>query len=120
MSWRRFAVLLRGLPIESEYKTAVRNTTDLSDLPAPEPGIYGPWSQADMLLARMGDLLSHWLWMNADAEKRPATPPPPYPRPGVDDASNVRAISLEAAAYLEYVREHHGAAPPPDWKPVLA
>jgi hypothetical protein len=118
LSWRRFGVLLRGLPVESEYKTAVRNTVDLSDLPDPEPGIYGPWSQADMLLARVGDLLSHWLWMNADPEKRPAAPPFPYPRPGVAD--NVRAISEEALAYLEYKRLHQGADPPPDWKPALA
>lgn len=120
MSWRRFGVLLRGLPVESEYKTAVRNTVDLSELPDPEPGIYGPWSQGDMLLARVGDLLTHWLWANADPEKRPAKPPPPYPRPGVDAPSNVRAISEEALAYLEYKRQNQGADPPADWKPALA
>jgi len=119
MSWRRFGVILRGLPIESEYKTAVRNGIDLSDLPPPEPGVYGPWPQTDMLLARIGDRLSDWLWMNADPKTRPAQPPPPHPRPGVDH-SNVTAISPAALAYLEYVRENHGAAPPDDWKPALA
>lgn len=118
MSWRRFAVVLRGLPLESEYKTALRNTIDLSELPAPEPGIYGPWSQGDQLIARVGDLLQHWLWMNADPEKRPTAPPPPYPRPGV--GSNVRPINPAAMAYLEYKRAHRGADPPDDWKPALA
>lgn len=119
MSWRRFAVILRGLPVESEYKTAVRNEIDLSDLPPPDPGVFGPWPQTDMLLAGIRDLLAHHLWMIADPEHRPARPPAPYPRPGVE-TSNVSAISEEAALYLEYVREHHGEHPPDDWKPALA
>lgn len=117
MTWRRLGVLLRGLPVDSEYKTALRNTVDFSALPDPEPGVYGPWPQTDMLLARVGDLLNHYIWMSADPEKRPATPPSPYPRPGVA-SSNVRPISAAALAYLEYKREHQGADPPPDWKPA--
>ena len=115
MSWRRFTVILEHLPAESEYKTALFASVDRSQLPPPEPGVYGPWSQTDMLLARVGDFLSHWLWMNADPEKRPPVPPPPYPRPGVED--NVRPISKAALAYLEYVREHRGEHPPDDWRP---
>ena len=116
MSWRRFAVILERLPPESEYKTELLRRTDLAALPAPPPGVFGPWSQSDVLLARVGDLLSHWLWMNADAEQRPSAPPPPYPRPGV--ASNVRPISAEALAFLEYKRDHQGADPPEGWKPT--
>jgi hypothetical protein len=118
MSWRRFAVLLTGLPVDSEFKTALRNATDLDDLPEPEPGIYGPWPQTDMLLARGLDMFAHWMWANSDPDHRPAQPPPPYPRPGVVEG-NVHAISEEALAYLEYKREHRGADPPADWKPVL-
>jgi hypothetical protein len=116
MSFRRLAVLLERLPVESEYKTELRETTDLTALPPPEPGSYGSWSQLELLVARLGDRMDHWLWMNADPKSRPASPPSPWPRPGVDD--NVRAISPEALAYLEYVREHHGEAPPDDWRPA--
>ena len=119
MSCRRLSIVLERLPAESEYKTELRDAVDLKALPAPEPGAYGPWSQSDMLLARVGDLLSHWLWMNADPKGRPAQPPPPYPRPGVEDGASVTPISPEALAYLEYMRDHGGAAPPDDWQPAL-
>ena len=119
MSWRRFAIILENLPGESAYKTALRNSTDLTALPPPEPGVYGPWPQTDLLLARLGDLMSHWLWMNADPQSRPAQPPQPYPRPGVEVGSNVRPISPAARAYLLYLEEHQGAAPPEDWEPEV-
>jgi hypothetical protein len=117
MSWRRFQVLLEHLPAESEYKTALRNQTDLSALPEPQPGVYGPWPQSDLLLARIGDLMQHWIWANSDAAQRSPTPPKPYPRPGVE--SNVRAISAKAAAYLEFKRTHQGADPPEGWEPEV-
>lgn len=119
MSWRRLGVVLRGLPVESEYKTALRNVTDLSALPEPEPGVYGPWPQTDLLIAQGLDMLNQWMWANSDPEKRPASPPPPWPRPGVAWPANVTAISDEAMAFLEYKRAHQGADPPPDWKPAL-
>lgn len=119
MSWRRFAIVLNRLPVDSEFRTELRDATDFSTLPPPEPGVYGPWPQSDLLLARIGDLMQHWLWANADPEQRPANPPPPYPRPGVE-LGNVRAISDEALAYLEYKRLNQGADPPADWKPALA
>lgn len=119
MSWRRFAIILGGLPIESQFKTAMRNTVDLSELPEPTPGVYGPWPQTDQLIARGLDLLEGWMWANSDPEKRPASPPPPYPRPGVDLPANVRAINSEAMAYLEYLRAHQGAEPPPGWEPEV-
>jgi hypothetical protein len=118
MSWRRFTLILNHLPPESAYKTALLNDTDLTSLPDPEPGVYGPWPQTDLLLARMGDLMQHWIWMNADEKTRPKQPPRPYPRPGVE-LSNVRPISPEALAYLEYLRTHHGEAPPDDWAPEV-
>lgn len=117
MSWRRFGVILRGLPIESRYLTAVRNATPPdAELPAPEPGVFGPWSQRDMLIARIGDGIDALLWQNAGDPQKPK--PKPYPRPGTQ--SNVVPISAEAVAYLEYQRAHRGAGPPEGWTPALA
>lgn len=116
MSWRRLAVLLEHLPIESAFKTAVRDATDLSALPEPEDGVYGPTSQAEVLIARVGDLVQHGLWMFADPDTRPKQAPTPYFRFG--ERSNVHPISAEAAAYMEYVRENR-RHPPDDWKPAI-
>lgn len=117
MSWRRFALVLDRLPEDSEFRTEIRESIDLTTLPEPEPGVYGRWSQGDMLLARIGDLLNHWLWMNADPEKRSQHSPEPYPRPGVG-SSNVVPISPAAAEYMAYVRKHR-CHPPDDWKPQV-
>jgi hypothetical protein len=112
MSWRRFGVILAYLPPESAYRTAVLNETDLDALPPPDPDVHGPWAHDELLLAAIIDRLGQLVWMQSDG-KHP--PPPPYPRPGV--RSNVRAISPFARAYLAYLEEHQGAAPPADWQP---
>lgn len=114
MSWRRFGVVLAHLPSESSYATAVRNATDLSDLPDPEPGVFGPWAHSEFLLAGIFDRLGQLVWMQGDGKK---PPPPPYPRPGIELPANVTPINPAAQAYLRYVEEHQGAAPPADWKP---
>lgn len=94
--------------------TAVRNDADPSRVPAPTHGVFGPWPQSDMLIARVGDLVEALLWQNAGD---PALPKPkPYPRPGTE---NVHPISEEALAYLEYKRDHQGADPPEGWVPDL-
>lgn len=114
MSWRRFGIVLAHLPSESAYLTAVRNTTDLSDLPDPDPDTHGPWALRDLLMAGIFDRLGQLIWMQTDGKK---PPPPPYPRPGVE--SNVRPISPAAVAYLRYLAEHHGEAPPDGWEPEV-
>jgi len=116
MSWRRLRVILDHLPAESAYRTAVWNALDgTENLAPPEPGVFGPWSQTDLLLARVGDLLDAQLWQNAGDANAPR--PKPYPRPGME--SKVSAVSEEAIEYLEYLREHHGEAPPDDWFPSI-
>lgn len=120
MSWRRLGLILRHLPPESQFKTALRDGLDIDwdALPEPDPNQHGPWTRGDMLQARTGDLLAHWLWMNSENAK--STPPPdPYPRPGVKPRKKVTPLNPAAVAYLQYLQEHHGAAPPPDWKPAV-
>jgi hypothetical protein len=116
MSWRRLRVVLDHLPSESAYLTATRNATDLSLLPEPDPDSHGPWAHADLLLAAIFDRLGQLVYMQSDG-KQP--PPPPYPRPGVQAKSNVTPISPAARAYLRYLEEHQGAAPPEDWEPEV-
>lgn len=119
LSWRRLGVVLSHLGPESAYLTAVRESLtpeELQAMAARSPDHHGVWSQADMLLARIGDLVSDLIWMNSSGE----TPrPDPYPRPGVD-RTVVKAISPYAEAYLREVERLHGAEPAPDWKPNLA
>ena len=114
MSWRRFGVVLSHLPSESAYMTALRDATDLEALPPPDLDRHGPWSHEALLLAGIFDRLGTLAWMQSDGKK---PPPPPYPRPGI--ASNVRAISPAARAYLEYLQAHHGEAPPDGWVPEV-
>lgn len=110
MSWRRLGVLLRDLPPESRYATAVRNNTDPGEAAPPPPGIFGPWSQADMLLALIADRLGDLMFMQSDQKgRRPA----PYPRPGT--SSKVTPINEAAAAYLLEVERRHGEAPEAGW-----
>lgn len=112
MSWRRFAILLNRLPVESEFKTELRNDTDLSALPPPDATKHGAWPQTDVLLASIFDRLGDLVYSQGGYEKAPMR----LPRPGVD---NVRAISEEALAYLEYKRAHRGADPPDNWTPEV-
>jgi hypothetical protein len=114
LSWRKLAVLLVNLPPESRFKA--EQLADLEDEPV-EPveddGKFGPWSQAEMLLARIGDGIDQLAFMWTDG-KGPR--PKPFPRPGVG-RTQVTPINKRAQAFLQYIRDHHGAAPPPDWEP---
>jgi hypothetical protein len=110
MSARRLSVLLRGLPVDSAYRAAVRDdmtpeqraevvsTTDSSR--------HGRWSLEAMLAARNGDLLSLLLWQNGGGK---GPQPEPFSRPGV---APQRAPFTEAAlTYLLKTREMRGAHP---------
>lgn len=118
MSWRRFSVVLRHLPRESAFKTALwESMTPQERAALPKPDGSGSWSHLELLAATQVDLLRHLLWQNSDG-KSPA--PEPTPRPGVE-GRKVVAISPEAEAYWRaYWREVerlHGASPAPDWTP---
>lgn len=116
MSWRRFQVVLDHLPSESAYVTAVRNSTDLSAVPEPQAGVFGPWAHSEFLLAGIYDRLGLLAHMQSDGK---APMPEPYPRPGVSPRASVSPISPKAAAYLAYLHEHRGEAPPEGWEPEV-
>lgn len=118
MSLRRFGVILQSLPSDSQYKTAVRDSgpIDWDNLPEPDPDVHGPWSETNLLLASLVDQVARARW---DFSDRKTPPPDPVRRPGVVTRNKVTPISPQAAAYLDYLREHQGAAPPPDWNPAV-
>lgn len=113
-------MILRRLPPESQFKSDLRDSLviDWDSLPEPDPNVHGPWTRGDMLMARVGDLLAHWLWMNSESAKN--TPPPePTSRPGVKPRKKVTPLNARTLAYFRYLEEHQGAAPPPDWNPAV-
>lgn len=109
LTWRRLGVLIRGLPVESLTRTAIRNETPVTALRSQSSDAdYGPWTQTDMLLAELIDL-TRWLqWAKTKSGQENRDHPKPFPRPGIDReiAPLAKVVNL-----LEYVRAHDGAAP---------
>jgi hypothetical protein len=105
LTYRRLAVLIdHALPGESATKTAMRDAlgdevlAKLSKVPSEG---HGRWSHAELLLARVIDLLGV---VASGMQLKEA--PPPYPRPGVA-AQKRRALSPEGHAYLMKIRREH-------------
>jgi hypothetical protein len=116
LSWRRLGVLIKHLPPESATKTSIRNATPVEQLQAvvdDSETKYGAWSQTDMLLAQLIDLVTWLQWAKTKAaDTRPNEPPKPYPRPGVQRAAApVVRPDAHVIDLLEYVRTHGGAPP---------
>lgn len=117
LSWRRLGALIRPLPPESAFKTALRNAAPVEELKEKVADVaadYGPWSQTDMLLAEMIDTLRWLQWAKTKdaAAEPPKNAPTPYPRPGVDrKPASGGPLSAEVVDLLEYVRRNGGAAP---------
>lgn len=115
LSWRRLGVLIKHLPAESATKTSLRNAIpveELQDVVSDTDAPYGAWSQTDMLLAHLIDLVTWLRWAKTKAaEDKPNNPPEPYPRPGVDRKPTARRSDPNVINLLEYVRQHGGAPP---------
>lgn len=117
LSWRRLDALIAGLPGHSATMTAIRDSlgderlAELSKDATPE---HGQWSHEALRLAALEDVAKQILWRVTQVTAPPGTKvpfPEPVPRPGVA-ARRRRKLSNEAHAYLRYLREHGGAAPP--------
>lgn len=108
-------MLIKHLPAESATKTAIRNTTPVEELQAVVADTdtqYGPWSQTDMLLAQLIDIVSWLRWAKTKAaEDKPKEPPALYPRPGVERKFSAPLAQPNVINLLEYVRAHGGAPP---------
>lgn len=111
LSWRRLGVLVKFLPPESATKTALRNETPLDSIrKAAADSDYGPWSQTDMLLAAVIDLLAWLKWAKTKDGSEGKNAPEPYPRPGVarKAATAANVVNLDL---FKYMRDHNGAVP---------
>ena len=113
LSFRRLAVLLRGLPQESLYKAALWDGMTPEDRKAlPEPKGYGPWSREALQLARVGDALDWLVWSKTEDGAANRNRPQPYPRPGVESQTKARVPVTEAQRALwEQIRDNRGAVP---------
>lgn len=94
-------MLIAALPAESATKTAIRDSLSPSQLArAPKRVGYGPWSNAELLLAVVADRLALLLWQNGADRNRPK--PPPIPRPGT--TAPQRVVTPRGVAYLADMR----------------
>lgn len=105
LTYRRLGVLLRHLPPESAFKTALRNeaTVDEDAEPDPEAAIRAQWSRVELLLAGISDGIAVLAYQQSQIHgSSKSSPPAQIPRPGVRIAkAGVRQLPTEARAYLQ-------------------
>ncbi len=117
LTWRRLGTIVDGLPGHSALKAALRDSIGderLAELSKAGPKEHGQWSHEARRLAAIEDSLNRILWRVMQAtSKDPAKIPFPEPvaRPGVI-AKQRRKLTSQGHAYLQYLREHRGQAPP--------
>jgi hypothetical protein len=109
LTYRLLGVLLRQLPGQSAYKTAVRDAVSDEDLAAyakqPRTG-HGPWSHHELISVAQVDVLRMILHVLVLAHGGKSKPPEPWPRPGVVTKRR-KALSPEGLAHLRRLREEH-------------
>lgn len=117
MTWRHLAALWDVLPGSCVTKTQLRDALGderLAELAGEPPPGHGPWTHEALLLAGVIDAVRTLTWRFeqanfTDGKKIPA--PEPLRRPGVAGRKR-RKLTTQGLAYLQYLREHRGAAPP--------
>lgn len=96
--------------MESATKTALRNAAPESDLRQAVDADYGPFSQTDMLLCELIDVLRWLQWAKTQDGTDNKNQPKPYPRPGVkrDGQSVSSAASADVINLMERIRANRG------------
>ncbi|WP_433363997.1 hypothetical protein [Streptosporangium sp. CA-115845] len=86
LTWRLVGNLIRHLPPESAFKTAMRNKMSSSEIEraskSADPS-QGQWSHLEMLVAAQSDTLRWIAYILAAANGGKPKKPEPTPRPGV-------------------------------------
>lgn len=108
LTYRRLWVLINRLPQESWTQTALRDDPERQDLVAPEQAAeqrFGPWSQAELLLAAVVDAVNSVRFAVVRVNGNKDYPAPdPLPRPGVNRPVRFEKPSEEALQFLEKLR----------------
>lgn len=117
LTWRRLGSMVDGLPGHSATKTAIRDALGdekLAELSKQGPRQHGQWSHEALRLAAIEDVANRILWrvMQATSQDPGKIPfPEPVARPGVIPRAQ-RRLTPQGRAYLQYLRDHRGQAPP--------
>jgi hypothetical protein len=127
LTYRQVGSWIARLPGESQYKTAVRESLSdeqLAELSKRPREGHGPWSQSELLLAHIGDVIRVQTYIlqaiNTDkAHRSKLRAPEPYPRPGVaakkaqQERKHVEhGLSAQQRALLESIHTHALDQPP--------
>lgn len=106
LTWRKLGVLIKHLPAESHFMTAVRNTLpedELARISEDADPTRAPWSQTQMMQAAQLDelrLIRHVL-IAVNSKNPPAKPPEPVRRPGVAGRRRKRGLSAQKRRILD-------------------
>ena len=99
LTWRKFSVLLRKLPQDSHYQTALRDTIEIDEPDANADPTFGPWSLENYQLAQVIDGQNRLLAAYGGGDMPPAVP---RPQPKMRRRVNERVL-----VHLQEVRERH-------------
>jgi hypothetical protein len=109
MTYFELAALLAHLPMESAYRTAVRDSfTDEELAEMSEQATdraHGPWTREALLLAASFDALRQLSHIQVARAGVQQDPPQPLPRPGVVDKRP--KLGPQTVAYLDAIRRRH-------------
>lgn len=104
LTWRKFGNLLRKLPQDSHYQTALRETVEFDEPPADAPPVFGPWNLANYQLAALIDSVNRLLAFQAEAPM-----PEPIPRPRLKTRKASASLDAAKVSYLQEIRDRHRA-----------
>lgn len=119
LTWRLVANLIRHLPSESAFKTAMRNKMTTAEIERASKGAdpsQGQWSHLEMLIASQGDTLRWIAYILAAANGGKPKKPEPTPRPGVSPKRRHLSASQAQARADAVWRRIHGERISGSWQ----
>jgi len=115
LTWRRFGVLIKGLPATSLTQTILRDTVEVdeADVVRAEPR-FGPWDQQNYQLADLIDEIRQQTNTLIELKGLKSAEVEPYrrPKPKVRHVRGTRSLvealdETPAGQYLKAIRDQH-------------